>query len=607
MKPFEKGEKHMSELLGGWKRTNRCAEVSAADVGKELLMMGWAGSWRNLGALIFIGLRDRSGVMQVVFDESTLPREIFESAETIRSEYSVAVKGILRRRAPEMVRRDMATGEYELEAKELKILSRAQTPPFYIDDNVNTQEQLRLKYRYLDLRRPRLQQIIMGRHRIAQIARSYYDREGFLEIETPILCKSTPEGARDYLVPSRVHPGEFYALPQSPQQYKQLLMIAGFDRYFQIARCFRDEDLRADRQPEFTQIDIEMSFADEDDVMTVNEGFIAQLLREYKGVEVKLPFRRMTWREAMNRYGSDKPDLRFGLELKDVSLEVRGSAFSAFEDALAAGGSVRAIRVPGAADKLSRKRIDELTALAKTYRAKGLAWMSLKEEGLSCSFAKHLTAEQLDALLKKTGAEKGDVVFLVSDAKDAVVFASLGALRLELGRSLGLIDENRFELLWVTEFPLLEWDEEEQRFMAMHHPFTSPRDEDIDLMETDPGRVRAKAYDMVMNGNEIGGGSIRIHSAELQERMFKAIGFTHEAAWKRFGYFMEAFKYGTPPHGGLAFGLDRIVMLLTGSTNIREVIAFPKVQTAACLMTDAPGPVEQKQLDELHIALALEE
>jgi len=581
--------------------------VSAADVGKELLMMGWAGSWRNLGALIFIGLRDRSGVMQVVFDESTLPREIFESAETIRSEYSVAVKGILRRRAPEMVRRDMATGEYELEAKELKILSRAQTPPFYIDDNVNTQEQLRLKYRYLDLRRPRLQQIIMGRHRIAQIARSYYDREGFLEIETPILCKSTPEGARDYLVPSRVHPGEFYALPQSPQQYKQLLMIAGFDRYFQIARCFRDEDLRADRQPEFTQIDIEMSFADEDDVMTVNEGFIAQLLREYKGVEVKLPFRRMTWREAMNRYGSDKPDLRFGLELKDVSLEVRGSAFSAFEDALAAGGSVRAIRVPGAADKLSRKRIDELTALAKTYRAKGLAWMSLKEEGLSCSFAKHLTAEQLDALLKKTGAEKGDVVFLVSDAKDAVVFASLGALRLELGRSLGLIDENRFELLWVTEFPLLEWDEEEQRFMAMHHPFTSPRDEDIDLMETDPGRVRAKAYDMVMNGNEIGGGSIRIHSAELQERMFKAIGFTHEAAWKRFGYFMEAFKYGTPPHGGLAFGLDRIVMLLTGSTNIREVIAFPKVQTAACLMTDAPGPVEQKQLDELHIALALEE
>ncbi len=597
----------MSELLGGWKRTNRCAEVSAADVGKELLMMGWAGSWRNLGALIFIGLRDRSGVMQVVFDESTLPREIFESAETIRSEYSVAVKGILRRRAPEMVRRDMATGEYELEAKELKILSRAQTPPFYIDDNVNTQEQLRLKYRYLDLRRPRLQQIIMGRHRIAQIARSYYDREGFLEIETPILCKSTPEGARDYLVPSRVHPGEFYALPQSPQQYKQLLMIAGFDRYFQIARCFRDEDLRADRQPEFTQIDIEMSFADEDDVMTVNEGFIAQLLREYKGVEVKLPFRRMTWREAMNRYGSDKPDLRFGLELKDVSLEVRGSAFSAFEDALAAGGSVRAIRVPGAADKLSRKRIDELTALAKTYRAKGLAWMSLKEEGLSCSFAKHLTAEQLDALLKKTGAEKGDVVFLVSDAKDAVVFASLGALRLELGRSLGLIDENRFELLWVTEFPLLEWDEEEQRFMAMHHPFTSPRDEDIDLMETDPGRVRAKAYDMVMNGNEIGGGSIRIHSAELQERMFKAIGFTHEAAWKRFGYFMEAFKYGTPPHGGLAFGLDRIVMLLTGSTNIREVIAFPKVQTAACLMTDAPGPVEQKQLDELHIALALEE
>ncbi|HOG00116.1 MAG: Aspartate--tRNA ligase [Firmicutes bacterium ADurb.Bin248] len=594
----------MSELLGGWKRTNRCAEVGASDVGKELLMMGWAGTWRNLGALIFIGLRDRSGVMQVVFDESTLPKEVFEAAETIRSEYAVAVKGILRRRAPEMVRRDMATGEFELEAKELKILSRAQTPPFYIDDNVNTQEQLRLKYRYLDLRRPRLQQIIMGRHRIAQIARNYYDAEGFLEIETPILSKSTPEGARDYLVPSRVHPGEFYALPQSPQQYKQLLMIAGFDRYFQIARCFRDEDLRADRQPEFTQIDVEMSFADEDDVMRVNEGFIARLLREYKGVEVKLPLRRMTWREAMDRYGSDKPDLRFGLELTDVSDAVRGSAFSAFEDALAGGGSVRAIRVPGGADKFARKRIDELAALAKTYRAKGLAWMSLKEEGLSCSFAKYLAPGQLDALLIKTGAQKGDAVFLVSDAKDAVVFASLGALRLELGRSLGLIDENRFELLWVTEFPLLEWDEEEQRFMAMHHPFTSPRDEDIDLLETDPGRVRAKAYDMVMNGNEIGGGSIRIHSAELQERMFKAIGFSREAAWDRFGYFMEAFKYGTPPHGGLAFGLDRIVMLLTGSISIREVIAFPKVQTAACLMTDAPGPVDQKQLDELHIGLA---
>ncbi|HWQ59379.1 MAG TPA: aspartate--tRNA ligase [Clostridia bacterium] len=597
----------MSELLGGWKRTNRCAEVSASDVGCELLMMGWAGSWRNLGALIFIGLRDRSGVMQVVFDESTLPREVFEAAETIRSEFAIAVKGILRRRAPEMVRSDMPTGEYELEAKELKILSRAQTPPFYIDDNVNTQEQLRLKYRYLDLRRPRLQQIIMGRHRIAQIARNYYDAQGFLEIETPILCKSTPEGARDYLVPSRVHPGEFYALPQSPQQYKQLLMIAGFDRYFQIARCFRDEDLRADRQPEFTQIDIEMSFADEDDVMSVNEGFIAALLREYKGVEVTLPLRRMTWREAMDRYGSDKPDLRFGLELVDVTGEVRGSSFSVFESAIEGGGSVRAIRVPGGADKFSRKRIDELTALAKTYRAKGLAYMNLKEEGLSCSFAKFLTEEQLAALVKKTGAENGDIVFFVSDAKETVVFASLGALRLELGRSLGLIDENRFELLWVTEFPLLEWDEEEQRFMAMHHPFTSPRDEDIELMETDPGKVRAKAYDMVMNGNEIGGGSIRIHSAELQERMFKAIGFTHESAWKRFGYFMEAFKYGTPPHGGLAFGLDRIVMLLTGSTSIREVIAFPKVQTAACLMTDAPGPVEDKQLGELHIKLDLDE
>jgi aspartyl-tRNA synthetase len=570
-------------------------------------MMGWAGTWRNLGSLIFIGLRDRSGVMQVVFDESTLPKEVFENAESIRSEYTIAVKGVLRLRKPEMVNKEMKTGEYELEAKELKILSGAQTPPFYIDDNVNTQEQLRLKYRYLDLRRPRLQQIIMGRHRIAQIARNYYDSQGFLEIETPILCKSTPEGARDYLVPSRVHPGEFYALPQSPQQYKQLLMISGFDRYFQIARCFRDEDLRADRQPEFTQIDIEMSFVDEDDVMSVNEGFIATLLREYKGVEVKLPLRRMTWREAMDRYGSDKPDLRFGLELINVTDEVKGSSFSVFENAIQGGGSVRCIRVPDGADKFSRKRIDELGEHVKTYRAKGLAWMSLKEEGMQCSFAKFLSPAQLAGVMKKTGAQNGDIVFFIADAKETVVFASLGALRLELGKSLGLIDENRYELLWVTEFPLLEWDEEEQRFMAMHHPFTSPRDEDIDYMESDPGRVRAKAYDMVMNGNEIGGGSIRIHSPELQERMFRAIGFTHESAWNRFGYFMEAFKYGTPPHGGLAFGLDRIVMLLTGTNSIREVIAFPKVQTAACLMTNAPGPVDDKQLEELHIRVDLNE
>lgn len=591
----------MSELLGAWKRTSRCAEAGEAEVGQELVLMGWAGTWRNLGALIFIGLRDRSGTMQVVFDESTLPAEVFASAETIRSEFTIAVKGVLRRRAPEMVNREMATGAYELEARELKILSRAQTPPFYIDDNVNTQEQLRLKYRYLDLRRPRLQQILAARHRIAQSARNYFDQQGFLEIETPILCKSTPEGARDYLVPSRVHPGEFYALPQSPQQYKQLLMIAGCDRYFQIARCFRDEDLRADRQPEFTQIDIEMSFVDEDDVMSVNEGFIASLVREMKGVEIPLPLRRMTWREAMDRFGSDKPDLRFDLELMDVTAAARGSEFSVFEGAIAGGGSVRCIRVPEGAAKFTRKRIDELAEHVKTYRAKGLAWMSLKQEGIQCSFQKFFSPERFDSLVQATGAREGDIVFFIADAKEETVFASLGALRLELGRSLGLIEENRIELLWVTEFPLLEWDEEAQRFTAMHHPFTSPRDEDIPFMESDPGRVRAKAYDMVMNGNEIGGGSIRIHSAELQEKMFRAIGFTHEAAWERFGYFMEAFKYGTPPHGGIAFGLDRIVMLLAGTANIRDVIAFPKVQTAACLMTNAPGPVEDKQLEELHI------
>ncbi len=596
----------MGELLQGWKRTHRVGELTQAQIGQEVTLMGWAGTWRNLGALIFIGLRDRSGLMQVVFNEAELPKEVFALAETIRSEYVIAVRGTFARRTPEMVNRDMKTGEYEVVAKELKILSSAQTPPFYIDDNVNTKEDLRLKYRYLDLRRPRMQEIMMMRHRIAQVTRSYFDEQGFLEIETPMLGRSTPEGARDYLVPSRVHPGEFYALPQSPQQFKQLLMIAGYDRYFQLARCFRDEDLRADRQPEFTQIDLEMSFVDVDDVLAVNEGFIARLLKEIKGIDLPLPLRRIPWQEAMDRFGSDKPDTRFGLELMNVTELVRGCGFGVFQTAVEAGGSVRCINVKGGVEKFPRKKIDELVEFVKIYRAKGLAWMSLKPDGLQCSFAKFLTEEQIAAIQRAAGAETGDILFFVADAKNEVVYASLGALRLEIAKRLDLIDQTRFDVLWVTDFPLLEWDEEENRYVACHHPFTSPRDEDIPLLDTDPGKACAKAYDMVINGYEAGGGSIRIHSSELQEKMFETIGFTPEQAQERFGYFIDAFKFGTPPHGGLAYGLDRLVMLMTGTTNIRDVIAFPKVQTAACLMTDAPNIVEEKQLRELHIRTDLD-
>ena len=596
----------MAELLQGWKRSHRVGELTAEQIGQEVTLMGWAGIWRNLGALIFIGLRDRSGLMQVVFNESGLPKEVFELAETIRSEYVIAVKGTLARRTPEMVNKEMKTGEYEVIASELKILSSAETPPFYIDDNVNTKEDLRLKYRYLDLRRPRMQDILMMRHRIAQITRSYFDEQGFLEIETPMLGRSTPEGARDYLVPSRVHPGEFYALPQSPQQFKQLLMIAGYDRYFQLARCFRDEDLRADRQPEFTQIDLEMSFVDEEDVLAVNEGFIARLLKEVKGIDLPLPLRRLPWQEAMDRFGSDKPDTRFGLELVDVTDIVRGSGFGVFNSAIAGGGSVRCICVKGGVEKFPRKKIDELAEFVKIYRAKGMAWMSLKPEGLQCSFAKFLTEAQIADVQKAAGAEQGDILFFVADAKNEVVYASLGALRVEIAKRLDLIDQTKFDVLWVTDFPLLEWDEEENRYVACHHPFTSPKDEDIALLDTDPGKARAKAYDMVINGYEAGGGSIRIHSSELQEKMFETIGFTPEQARERFGYFIDAFKYGTPPHGGLAYGLDRLVMLMTGTTNIRDVIAFPKVQTASCLMTDAPNVVEEKQLRELHICTDVE-
>ncbi|MBQ9832749.1 MAG: aspartate--tRNA ligase [Clostridia bacterium] len=590
----------MAELLSGWKRSHYCGEPTVNEVGSDVVLMGWAGTWRNLGALIFIGLRDRSGVMQVVFDESQLDKETYEKAESIRSEFVIAVKGKLVRRSDEMINKNMKTGELEVIASELKILSTAKTTPIYIDDDLNAQEQLRLKYRYLDLRRPCMQDVLRMRDKVTNITRRYFSENGFMDVETPILCKSTPEGARDYLVPSRVHPGNFYALPQSPQLFKQLLMISGCDRYMQIARCFRDEDLRADRQPEFTQIDLEMSFVDADDVMAVNEGFIQRLMKETLDIDVQLPLRRITWHEAMDRYGSDKPDVRFGLELVDVSECVKDCGFSVFTSAIENGGSVRAINASGALSKITRKKIDELVEFVKIYKAKGLAWMSMKEDGIQCSFAKFMTEDQIQAIIEKTGAKTGDIVFFVAD-KNSVVYASLGALRLELAKRLELIDNSKFEILWVTEFPLLEYDEEEDRYVAMHHPFTSPMDEDIQYLESDPGRVRAKAYDMVMNGNEIGGGSIRIHSAELQERMFKAIGFSKESAWKQFGYFMEAFQYGTPPHGGLAYGLDRLVMLITGASSIRDVIAFPKVQNASCLMSEAPNVVDEKQLKELSI------
>ncbi len=595
----------MSELLGGWKRTQYCALLGEADVGREVVLMGWTNARRDLGALIFIGLRDRTGVMQVTFDSSELPAEIFEKAQTIRSEYVLAVKGMLARRTPEMVNARMQTGAYEVRVQDFKILGKAETPPIEIGDDTKTNEQMRLKYRYLDLRRLAMQRNLMLRHKVAHIARTYFAEQGFLEIETPMLTKSTPEGARDYLVPSRVHPGAFYALPQSPQQFKQLLMLSGYDRYMQIARCFRDEDLRADRQPEFTQIDLEMSFVEEDDVIAVNEGFLARLFKEVLDIDVALPLKRLTYSEAMSRYGSDKPDTRFDLELVDISGIVRECGFKVFTAAVEGGGSVRCINVKGGAEKFSRREIDALAESVKTYKAKGLAWMSLKPEGPQSSFAKFLSEEQINAITARAKGETGDILFFVAD-KNSVVFASLGALRLELARRLELIQPNTFDLLWVTDFPLLEWDEEEGRFFAMHHPFTHPKDADIDKLESDPGAVHAKAYDIVLNGTEIGGGSIRIHSSELQERMFTALGFSKEEAWRRFGFLMEAFKYGTPPHGGLAYGLDRLVMLLAGATSIRDVIAFPKVQNASCPMTDAPDPVDEKQLRELHIKLDLD-
>ncbi len=586
--------------MTGLKRTCLCAEPTAEDVGKELTLMGWVDTIRNHGGINFVVLRDISGIIQVVFDAGN--PELAEKADTLGREYVIAVKGLLRKRSEETVNPKLKTGEVELRVTELRILNEAETPPFMIDDDVDVNEEMRLKYRYLDLRRPVMQNNLKLRHRVTQIARSYFDENGFMEIETPILIKSTPEGARDYLVPSRVHPGHFFALPQSPQIYKQLLMLSGMDRYIQIAKCFRDEDLRADRQPEFTQIDLEMSFVNEDDVMTVNEGFMKRVFKEILGIDIALPLPRLTWQEAMDRFGSDKPDTRFGMELVDLSDICEGSGFKTFADVVKKGGSVRAINGKGLGDKLSRRDHDALVDFVKTYHAKGLAWIDVTETELKSPITKFFTDDEIKMILERTGAEPGDTILFVAD-KNAVVYQALGALRLELARRFDLIDKSKFNLLWVTDFPLFEYSEEERRYVAMHHPFTMPKDEDIDKLDTDPGSVRAKAYDIVLNGVELGGGSIRIYNNEIQQKMFEKLGFTKEDAEERFGFLLTAFKYGTPPHGGMAYGLDRFIMLLTGASSIRDVMAFPKVKDSSELMSQAPGTVEEKQLRELHLAI----
>ena len=589
----------MAESMKGLKRTMRCGELSAANVGEIVTVMGWVQKQRNKGGIIFVDLRDRAGILQVIFEESDCGAENFAKAEKLRSEFVVAVVGRVEKRAG-AVNENLATGEIEIRATELRVLSEAETPPFPVEADTKTKEELRLKYRYLDLRRPDLQKNLILRSKITTTIRSFMSDNGFLEIETPILNKSTPEGARDYLVPSRVHPGTFYALPQSPQIFKQLLMCSGYDRYFQIAKCFRDEDLRADRQPEFTQVDLEMSFVDVDDVIDATERMVQQVCKDAIGLDVQLPIVRMTWQEAMNRYGSDKPDTRFGMELNDVSEVVAGCGFGVFTSALENGGSVRGINVKGQAE-MPRKKIDALVEFAKGYGAKGLAYLSVLPDGsYKSSFAKFMTEDQLAALVSAMGGEAGDLLLFAADT-NSVVWAVLGALRCEVAKQLGLIDHSKFNFLWVTQFPLLEWSEEDGRFVAMHHPFTMPMDEDLEYLDTDPGRVRAKAYDIVLNGVELGGGSVRIFQNDVQEKMFEVLGFTKEQAYDRFGFLLNAFKYGVPPHAGLAIGLDRFVMLLVKAESIREVIAFPKVKDASCLMTNAPDVVDQIQLDELYL------
>ena len=595
----------MAESMKGLHRTHRCTEVSNQNIGETVTVMGWVQKRRNLGSLIFIDLRDRSGLLQVVFDEPQVGSEGFEKAGNLRSEFVVAVTGVVQKRSA-AVNESLKTGDIEVIANDIRILSEAETPPFPIEENCQTKEELRLKYRYLDLRRPDLQRNIMMKSKVSMLLRNFMEKEGFLEIETPILMKSTPEGARDYLVPSRVHPGSFYALPQSPQLYKQLLMCSGYDRYFQIARCFRDEDLRADRQPEFTQADMELSFVDVDDVIDVNERLLAYVFKEAIGVDVPLPIPRMTWQEAMDRFGSDKPDTRFGMELVDVSETVAGCGFGVFTGALENGGSVRGINAKGQG-AMPRKKIDKLVSFAKDYGAKGLAYLAVNEDGTyKSSFAKFMTEEELAALVEKMGGEPGDLLLFAAD-KNKVVWDVLGALRLELARQLELLDKNRYNFLWVTEFPLLEWSDEENRFMAMHHPFTMPMEEDWDKIDSDPGAVRAKAYDIVLNGTELGGGSVRIHQDDIQEKMLEVLGFTKEQAHEQFGFLLDAFKYGVPPHAGLAYGLDRMVMLMMQRDSIRDVIAFPKVKDASCLMSHAPSPVDEKQLEELGLEVSEQE
>ena len=593
----------MGEALGGLKRTMMCGEPREANIGSKITLMGWVQRNRKLGGLEFIDLRDRTGIMQIVFGEE-INAESFEKAKSVRPEYCIAVTGeVVKRQSPN---ENMPTGMVELLCEEIKILSESDTPPIYIKENLDAAENIRLKYRYLDLRRPDMHRIFAIRSKTTKVIRDYLEENNFLDVETPVLGKSTPEGARDYLVPSRNYQGKFYALPQSPQLYKQLLMMSGFDRYYQIAKCFRDEDLRANRQPEFTQVDMELSFVEQDDVMALNEGLIARVFKEVIGVDVQLPIKRMTFKDAMEKYGSDKPDLRFGMEITNITEAVKDMDFVVFKSAIENGGSVRALCLKGGAS-LGRKPIDKLGEFVKTYRAKGLAWIQLKEDGVKSSLAKFLTDDVTENIVRTMGAETGDAIFIVAD-KDSVVLQSLGALRLELAKQFDLIkDKNEFNFTWVTEFPFFEYSEEEERFKACHHPFTSPMDEDLEFVESDPARVRAKAYDLVLNGEELGGGSIRIHDSAVQERMLKALGFTEERAWESFGFLLQALKFGAPPHGGLAFGLDRMVMFLAGTENIKDVIAFPKNQNAFCYLSEAPNVVDEKQIDELGLIITKKE
>ena len=587
----------MAESMVGLKRSHRCTEVTSAQIGEKVTVMGWVQKSRNKGGIIFVDLRDRSGILQIIFEENDCGTENFEKAEKLRSEFVIAVEGRVEARSG-AVNENLATGAIEVRAESLRILAESETPPFPIEEKSKTKEDLRLEYRFLDLRRPDIQRNLMLRSRVATLTRAFLAEEGFLEIETPTLIKSTPEGARDYLVPSRVHPGSFYALPQSPQLFKQLLMVSGYDRYFQLARCYRDEDLRADRQPEFTQIDMELSFVDVDDVLDVNERLLKKLFKEVCNYDLQLPIQRMTWREAMDRFGSDKPDLRFGMELKNVSDVVKDCEFVVFKSALENGGSVRGINAEGQG-AMPRKKIDALVEYAKGFGAKGLAYIAIHEDGSwKSSFSKFMTEEQMEALIKAMDGQAGDLLLFAAD-RNKIVWNVLSALRLELAEQMGLLDKNEYRFVWITEFPLLEWSDEENRFTAMHHPFTMPMDEDLPLLDTDPGAVRAKAYDIVLNGTEIGGGSVRIHQNDVQEKMFEMLGFTKEQAHERFGFLLDAFKYGVPPHAGLAYGLDRLVMLMAKEDSIRDVIAFPKVKDASCLMTEAPSPVDAVQLEEL--------